>query len=62
MTPKRTALDRQPGSLPEIRASRDSVTFTLAPPGIAPGARLVIRCDAQGSEWASIEDLPAGEK
>jgi len=47
---------RQSGALPEIRLQGDSVVFYLDIATGRNGARLVLRCDADGQVWASIED------
>jgi hypothetical protein len=47
-------LDRQPGSLPDIRTDVGGITFVMAPPGAPPGRHLHIRCDAEGEVWISI--------
>jgi len=62
MARKRTPIDERPGPLPEIRAEGDSVTYALPLDRIAPGIRLVIRCNVDGSVWASIpsEDAESG--
>lgn len=48
-------LDRQPGPLPEIRTDGGGITFVMAPPGATRGEQLVIRCDADGEVWISIQ-------
>jgi hypothetical protein len=53
----RKAIDRQPGSVPEIRADGDSVTFRLHVAGTPPETRLVLRCGADGELWAAIVNL-----
>jgi hypothetical protein len=53
--PARKALDRRPGTMPEIRTDGDSVTFRLEIAEVANGTRLIIRCDADGSVWMAIE-------
>ena len=50
----RDVLDRQPGSLPEIREHVDGLTFVMRPPGLPKTARLVIRSDDAGDLWLSI--------
>jgi hypothetical protein len=55
MTRLTHTLDRQPGSLPDIRADAGSITFGMVPPGARRGERLVIRCDADGEVWISIQ-------
>src|SRR5690349_15492596 len=56
----RREVDERPGALPGIRTDGDSVVCQLA---VANGggitSRLVIRCDANGEVWASIESLNA---
>ena len=47
-------LDRQPGSLPDIRTDVGGITFVMAPPGAPRGKHLHIRCDAEGEVWISI--------
>lgn len=51
-------LDRQPGSLPDIRTNNGGITFVMTPPGSPRGDQLVIRCDADGEVWISIR-VPA---
>jgi hypothetical protein len=41
--------------MPEIRADRGSLTFRLEIAGVDMGARLIIRCDSDGTVWASTE-------
>jgi hypothetical protein len=53
--PTRKTLDQRPGSVPDIRAHGDSVTFRFAVPSVSIGAGLVIRCSADGAVWASID-------
>jgi len=48
-------LDRRPGSLPDIRTATGSITFAMVPRGAPHGERLVIRCDAEGDVWISIQ-------
>jgi hypothetical protein len=55
----RKTMDQRPGSTPEIRADGDSVTFRLDIAGVNPGARLVLRCDPDGTVWASMDTGPA---
>jgi hypothetical protein len=50
----RKTLDRQPGSVPEIRADGENVTFRLEVSGMPADTRLILRCDAQGDVWAAI--------
>lgn len=47
--------DRQPGTLPDIRADAGGIRFAMAPPGVPQGDRLVIRCDADDEVWVSIQ-------
>jgi hypothetical protein len=42
------------GTMPEIRADADGVTFHLEVAGVHKNARLIIRCDADGNVWASL--------
>ncbi|MGE5243300.1 MAG: hypothetical protein ACM3SQ_03635 [Betaproteobacteria bacterium] len=53
----RRTLDREPGPVPEIRTSGDSVMYHMEVRDVGRDARLIIRCDPDGSVWASI-DLP----
>jgi hypothetical protein len=56
-------MDRQPGSLPDIRMNIDGITFIMAPPGIPRGEQLVIRCDAHDEVWISIQpDDPSSDQ
>ncbi|MGH7633510.1 MAG: hypothetical protein ACRENC_07250 [Gemmatimonadaceae bacterium] len=50
--------DRHPGTLPDIRSERDGTTYVMAPPGTRTGKHLVIRCDANGEIWVSIQPPP----
>jgi hypothetical protein len=54
----RKTMDQRPGSTPEIRADGDSVTFRLDIAGVNAGAKLVIRCDSDGTVWASMDTGP----
>jgi hypothetical protein len=56
MRRERPALDRHPGTVPDIRADAGSITFTLVPVGLSPREPLVIRCDGDGQIWISIKD------
>jgi hypothetical protein len=47
-------LDRQPGTLPDIRTDDGGITFVIVPPGAPHHDGLVIRCDDNGEVWASI--------
>ena len=65
MTPRKTALDGQPGAVPEIRPGPDSVSFHLAIVGVRRSAQLILRCDTNGELWVSIdtaEDLRFGDR
>jgi hypothetical protein len=42
--------------MPKILAVGDSVTFHLDIAGVQSGARLIIRCDPDGTVWASTTD------
>jgi hypothetical protein len=55
MARTRNALDRHPGSIPDIRADAGSITFTMVPIGRSPREPLVIRCDVNGEIWISIK-------
>ncbi|MGH9408980.1 MAG: hypothetical protein ACRD1V_05960 [Vicinamibacterales bacterium] len=35
--------------------NEDSLIFVMTPPGLPEHERLVIRCDAEGQIWISIE-------
>jgi len=50
----RKPLDRTPGTLPEVHAEGENVTFRFDVAGIVEPAKLVLRCHAQGGIWASI--------
>jgi hypothetical protein len=52
----RKSLDLQPGPLPDITAEGSSVKFHLAIKRVPDGGRLIIRCDANGDVFASIEE------
>ena len=54
----RKVLDRQPGAVPDIHATGDSVTFQLAVAGAPEHMKLVLRCDAKGDVWAAIVTTP----
>jgi len=51
----RKTVDERPGTMPDIRAEGTSVTFHLKIAGLHTSARLIIRCDADGTVWASTE-------
>ena len=42
------------GPVPEIRADGDSIVFYMHVTGVHQQLRLIIRCDGDGSVWASI--------
>jgi hypothetical protein len=44
-----------PGALPEIQATGSSLTFRLEVAGVRHSPVLLLRCDADGNVWASIE-------
>jgi hypothetical protein len=50
---ERKALDQRPGAVPEIRVDGDSVIFYLDVP--AEHARLIIRCNPDGTAGSSID-------
>lgn len=47
-------LDRQPGTLPDIRADDGGITFVMVLPGAPNHDWLMIRCDDNGEVWAAI--------
>lgn len=53
MRSERKTLDQRPGALPEIRADGDIVIFCLNVP--SEHARLIIRCNPDGTVVASID-------
>ena len=53
--PHRKARTPHPGILPEILATGSSVTFRLEVAGVRRSPTLLLRCDADGEVWASIE-------
>ena len=55
MTRGQDMIDRRPGSLPDIRTNTRGITFVMVPPGPPRGRQLVIRCDADGGIWISIQ-------
>jgi hypothetical protein len=57
----RHALDGQPGRLPEVRVKANDIIFTMTPPGTGFEARLLIRCDADGELWISLQPEGPGE-
>jgi hypothetical protein len=59
------ALDRRPGSLPEISTDGDSIIFEIAVMSdhrIPPGARLMVRCDQAGNVLARIVNATGSSK
>ena len=52
----RKTVDQRPGSMPDIRTDDGRVTFHLDIAGVRAGARLIIRCDGDGTVRASIAD------
>ena len=50
------ALTGQSGALPEIRLQGESVVFYLDIAAGRGNARLIIRCDADGQVWASLDE------
>jgi len=50
--------DRHPGALPDIQSDRNSTIYVMVPPGTRNGKRLVIRCDASGEIWVSLQQAP----
>jgi hypothetical protein len=50
----RKSLDRRPGPLPDIRTDTQGVTFVMEVDQVPEGAKLTIRCDANGNVWAAI--------
>jgi hypothetical protein len=56
MSARRT-LDRQRGSIPEVRRDGDSITFVLEVAGAPERIKLVLRC-TQTDIYASVENLP----
>ena len=56
------ATTAQSGALPEIRLQGESVVFYL---DIATGrgtSRLLLRCDADGNVWASVDDAATRDR
>ena len=47
-------VDRQPGTLPDIRTDDGGITFVLVPRGAPHHDQLVIRCDDNGEICVSI--------
>lgn len=59
------ALDRRPGSMPDISTDGDSIIFeitVLADQRIPPGARLMVRCDPTGDVFARIVKAARSQK
>jgi hypothetical protein len=50
----RRPLDGRRGELPEIRPDGQGVMFLIDVPSVPRIPRLVLRCDTDGSVWASI--------
>jgi hypothetical protein len=50
-------LDRQPGSIPEVRREGDNVTFVLEVAGAPERIKLVLRCTPT-EVYASVVNLP----
>ena len=57
----RKMLDRQPGSAPEVRRERDSITFVLEVAGAPERIKLVLRC-TQTDIYASVINLPEPQR
>ena len=59
MKSERKTLDQRPGALPEIVVDGDSVVFHLA---VRPEhARLIIRCNPDGTVCAAIDFAPCSD-
>jgi hypothetical protein len=58
----RRTQDLRPGSLPEIRSDGTSVVFQFEIGGLPRASRLIIRCDADGSVWASTTAIDGRDK
>jgi hypothetical protein len=52
----------QSGALPEIRLQGESVVFYLDIASSHGASRLVLRCDADGSVWASVEESASRDR
>jgi hypothetical protein len=50
-----SALDSQPGSLPDILPDTGGLKFVMRPRGTNTRKRLVIRCEDAGEVWVSIQ-------
>jgi len=53
----RRKTDLRPGAVPTIRAAEGSLTYTIVPALARRDERLVIRCDAYGEVWVSIQTI-----
>ena len=62
MPRERETVDQRPGSVPDIRTDRGSITFVLAPARVPQNARLMIRCDPDGELWVSIAPATSGSE
>jgi hypothetical protein len=62
MRNERQTVDRRPGPIPEIRMDRDGLIYVIVPAGVSDGARLIIRCGADGEIWIAIEGGHEGLK
>jgi hypothetical protein len=51
----RRKTDLQPGAVPTIREVGGNLTYTIVPALARCDERLVIRCDADGGVWMSIQ-------
>jgi hypothetical protein len=56
-----SALDRQPGRIPDISEDGRGVTYVIDLVGGRPTHRLIIRCDNDGGVWMSITPTPEAE-
>ncbi len=54
----RRTLDRRPGSVPEIRALGEDLTFQFEIAGLPERIKLRLRCDASGEVLASVASGP----
>ncbi|HXI27423.1 MAG TPA: hypothetical protein VNG89_03350 [Vicinamibacterales bacterium] len=55
----RRKTDLQPGAVPTIREVEGNLTYTIVPALARRDERLVIRCDAYGEVWISIQPARA---
>jgi hypothetical protein len=55
------ALDRRPGSPPEVRTDIRGLSFFMRLSGTRSDERLVIRCDDNGEVWMSIQPDEASD-